>query len=442
LVRFKDQVLLGDDFIVDGELLKVNHASTPSLFEMVQALKAQGIKGPYLFRFPHLIAKQIQKLYKSFNHSIKEYQYKGTFNAVFPLKVNQYADFIQPLQRVSKSHNYGLEAGSKAELILAMSQLEVGTPITINGFKDKEMIDLTYIARASGHNITVIIEGVNELESIIELAQNYGGVTPYIGIRIRLHSSGDGIWAKSGGIHSKFGLTAPEILEAITLLKKHNLLDSLHMLHFHIGSQINKVAPLKKAIREVGNIYAELRKLGAKELNTINIGGGIAIEYSKGSREYTLEEFSNDVVFGFQEIAIIEDDVLIYQGVTLGGVSLEKTKRHPTIKSGVVIGGGAKVLGDITIGENSKIGANSVVVKDVPDCSTAIGIPARIVGKGLDRSQLSHNKLPDIDRELFTYLMQRVAVLETAIKSDGHKEIEKVDHDLDEIYQEFIKSMK
>jgi serine O-acetyltransferase len=146
------------------------------------------------------------------------------------------------------------------------------------------------------------------------------------------------------------------------------------------------------------------------------------------------------VVIG--ETAVIENDVLIYQGVTLGGVSLEKTKRHPTIKSGVVIGGGAKVLGDITIGENSKIGANSVVVKDVPDCSTAIGIPARIVGKGLDRSQLSHNKLPDIDRELFTYLMQRVAVLETAIKGDGHQEIAQIDHDLDETYQEFLKSMK
>jgi len=141
------------------------------------------------------------------------------------------------------------------------------------------------------------------------------------------------------------------------------------------------------------------------------------------------------------ETAVIEDDVLIYQQVTLGGVSLEKGKRHPTIKSGTVIGAGAKILGNIIIGNNVKIGANSVVVKNVPDNSTAIGIPARIIAKGFDKSLLSHNKLPDIDKEVFHYLLKRIAVLEHAVKTGDHSSIHKKDYELEEVYNAFLKSM-
>lgn len=141
------------------------------------------------------------------------------------------------------------------------------------------------------------------------------------------------------------------------------------------------------------------------------------------------------------ETTVIEDDVLIYQQVTLGGVSLEKGKRHPTIKSGTVIGAGAKILGNIVIGNNVKIGANSVVVKNVPDNSTAIGIPARIIAKGFDKSLLSHNKLPDIDKEVFHYLLKRIAVLEHAVKTGDHSSIHKKDHELEEVYNAFLKSM-
>jgi serine O-acetyltransferase len=145
------------------------------------------------------------------------------------------------------------------------------------------------------------------------------------------------------------------------------------------------------------------------------------------------------VVIG--ETAIIGDDVTIYQGVTLGGVSLSSGKRHPTIESGVVIGAGAKVLGNITVGYNSKIGANSVVIKSVPPESTAVGIPARVVTKGRDKSPLSHNKLPDINKELFEYLLKRVAVIEHILAPE-HKELLEEDQKLDEIYQAFLKSMK
>ena len=147
------------------------------------------------------------------------------------------------------------------------------------------------------------------------------------------------------------------------------------------------------------------------------------------------------VVIG--ETAVVEDDVLIYQQVTLGGVSLDKDKkRHPTIKSGTVIGAGAKILGNIIIGENAKIGANSVVVRDVPSNSTAVGIPARVIEKGFDKSPLSHNKIPDIDKEVFGYMLKRIAVLEHAIISKDSSSINSEDNELEELYQAFLKSMK
>ena len=143
------------------------------------------------------------------------------------------------------------------------------------------------------------------------------------------------------------------------------------------------------------------------------------------------------------ETAIIGDDVLIYQGVTLGGVSLDKdVKRHPTIKANAVISAGAKVLGNITIGENAKVGANSVVIKDVPDNSTAVGIPARVITKGKDKSQLSHNKIPDINKELFIYLSKRLAILEDAIINHHENIILERDDALEKIYREFISTTK
>ena len=145
------------------------------------------------------------------------------------------------------------------------------------------------------------------------------------------------------------------------------------------------------------------------------------------------------VVIG--ETAIVGDDVIIYQQVTLGGVSLTKGKRHPTVENGAVIGAGAKILGNITIGANSKVGANSVVVKNVPADSTAVGIPARVIKRGFDKTPLSHNKIPDVNKEIFEYLLKRLAVLETAIETGDHTHIKEKDHELDALYDNFIHSM-
>ncbi|WP_334090007.1 biosynthetic arginine decarboxylase [Helicobacter typhlonius] len=296
-----------NDFTIDNGKVKVNYRHKPALIDIVQEAREKGYKGPLLLRFPHLIKKQVDKVFDSFEDAIKEYSYKGRFKAVFPLKVNQMPNFVLPLVEQSKDKCYGLEAGSKSELILAMAYTNKDAPITVNGFKDKEMISLGFSAANMGHDITLTIEGLNELGTIIEVARELGEPYPNIGLRIRLHSTGMGIWAKSGGINSKFGLTSTELLEAINMLEKEQLLHKFTMIHFHIGSQISDISPLKRAIREAGNIYAELRKKGAKNLKCVNIGGGLAVEYTQhegaNNRNYTLNEFSGDVVFSLREIA-------------------------------------------------------------------------------------------------------------------------------------------
>ena len=311
-----------NNFVIENGKVCINKGIKPAIYDIVEEIRQDGIRGPILLRFPHLIKKQIDLIYNSFRKAKIEFKYEGNFNAVYPLKVNQYPGFVKNLVDIGRPYGYGLEAGSKAELLLAMSYNNDDAPITVNGFKDKELINIGFIAAEMGHNITLTIEGLNELESIIETVSERFAPKPNIGLRIRLHSSGIGIWAKSGGINSKFGLTSTELIKAVTMLKEAKLLEYFTMIHFHIGSQITDINPLKKALREAGNIYAELRKMGANNLKAINLGGGLAIEYSQykdtSSRNYTLAEYANDVVFLLKTIANqkqeLEPDIFIESG--------------------------------------------------------------------------------------------------------------------------------
>lgn len=294
------------NFLIENGEIKLNYKSMPSLYEIINDIRSKDVKGPILLRFPHLIKKQILTLYNYFEKAINENNYNGTFQAVFPLKVNQFPSVVDAITIQGKEYNYGLEAGSKAELILAIAKTPKEANITVNGFKDEEMITLGFMAAQSGHKITITIEGLNELETIIDVTKKSTLKVPNIGLRVRLHSAGSGIWAKSGGMDAKFGLTSTEILEAVKLLKEANLLDNLSMIHFHIGSQMADIAPLKKALREAGHIYAELKMLGADGLKSINIGGGLAVEYDQhevsNARNYSIDEFSSSVVFLLGEI--------------------------------------------------------------------------------------------------------------------------------------------
>jgi arginine decarboxylase len=295
-----------NNFMIDQGKVKVNYKSSPSLLEITQQIRKTNLRGPLILRFPHLISKQIDMLYSNFRRAIFENDYTGKFYAVFPLKVNQFPEAVDAVVELGEKYGYGLEAGSKAELALAMAKTPLGSPITVNGFKDEEMVTLGFIAAQMGHNITITIEGLGELEWIIDVAQQCNLKVPHIGIRVRLQSEGSGIWAKSSGLNAKFGLTSTELIEAISMLQENDMLQHFSMIHFHIGSQMQDIAPLKRVLREAGNIYAELKKMGADNLHAINIGGGLAVEYSQHTstrlRNYTLEEFSNSVVFLLREI--------------------------------------------------------------------------------------------------------------------------------------------
>jgi len=310
-----------DNFFIDSDEVKLNYKSSPSIYKIVSKIREDGLKGPLLLRFPHLVKKQIDKVFGEFQRASSELNYQGKFSAVYPLKVNQNPNLLNAILESSKEYEYGLEAGSKAELLIAMGSIKDKAPITVNGFKDKELISLGFLSASMGQNITLTIEGINELETIIETAKSYS-VLPNIGLRVRLHSLGVGLWAKSGGINSKFGLSATELISAMELLKKHNLLEKFTMIHFHIGSQITSISPLKKALREVGNIYADLIKMGANSLNSINLGGGLAVEYGQSSSSkvanYSLSEYANDIVFMLQTISknksVKEPNIMIESG--------------------------------------------------------------------------------------------------------------------------------
>lgn len=311
-----------DDFKIEKGKIVVNYGKKPAIIDIVKEIRDEGYKGPLLIRFPHLIKEQIDLLFRAFKKSMKEYGYQGGFHALFPLKVNQFPNFVIPLMEMTQGMPYGLEAGSKPELIIAMAYNNPGAPIMVNGFKDKEMISLGFIAAKMGHDITLTIEGLNELVTILTVAKEMGKPYPKIGLRIRLHSSGIGIWAKSGGINSKFGLTSTELIEAMNMLKNSNMLEYFTMIHFHIGSQISEISPLKKALREAGNIHAELYKMGAHNLKAIDLGGGLAVEYAQheglAHRHYTLEEYTSDVVFLLKTIAhnkhVPDPDIYIEAG--------------------------------------------------------------------------------------------------------------------------------
>jgi len=311
-----------DNFIIKDSEVKLNYLSAPSILDISNKIRLSGIRGPLILRFPHLIKKQIDTLYSTFNRSIIENSYNGKFKAVFPLKVNQLPQVINSIKKYGKQHNYGLEAGSKAELLIAIASADKEAPITVNGFKDKQMINLGFIASSMGFDITLTIEGLQELENIIEVYKSSSLKIPSIGIRLRLNSAGSGSWAKSGGSSSKFGLSATELLKAIQILKDNSLIQHFKMIHFHIGSQMQDITPLKRALREAGNIYAELKKIGATSLNAINIGGGLAVEYAQHQEDrvctYTIEEFSNDVIFLIGDIMdsknVVHPDIFTESG--------------------------------------------------------------------------------------------------------------------------------
>ncbi len=278
---------------------------------VLKLLSQRGIGTPLLLRFPQLLQGQVEELAGSFSRAIAEYGYGGSFQPVFPLKVNQQRTAVEGLLASGARFGLGLEVGSRPELLGAAAlAASPGAIVVCNGFKDREYLSAAAMVARLGRQVVVVIEKPFELEAILELAAS-GRVPPLIGFRIRLQARGAGLWEKSGGYASKFGLSTRQLLQAVERLSQAGLRDHVALLHFHIGSQIPEIRKIKNAVREGGRIYAKLCKLGVP-LRFLDVGGGLGIDYdgsktsSDASVNYTVQEYANDVVFGIGEVCAEE----------------------------------------------------------------------------------------------------------------------------------------
>ncbi len=294
----------------DGHLV-VRPTREPSrgvaLKHIVDEVARRGISTPMVIRFPQILSASVANLNDAFARAIDEYGYGNQFRGVFPIKVNQKRVVVDHIVEAGRRYGYGLEAGSKPELLAAIAaDLAPESIITCNGYKDDTFIRMALNAVRMKKKVILILEKVSELERILEVARTRG-VRPLIGMRAKLYARGSGKWAKSGGEAAKFGLTTPEMLEAVKILKSKKMLDCLVMLHFHIGSQITDIRKIKEAIREAGRVYAKLRGLGVP-IQYLNLGGGLGVDYDgsktafDSSMNYSVQEYANDVVYTIQQI--------------------------------------------------------------------------------------------------------------------------------------------
>ncbi len=279
--------------------------------EIIKEMKQRGIAFPAVIRFNDILKTQVNYLCETFNKTIKEAGFKGKYYGVFPTKVNQIKKIIREVVEAGKDFNYGLEAGSKAELLLSLAMNKNENSLTIaNGYKDREFLELSLFGRKLGRQIFVVIEKFSELPELLMLAQKME-VKPLIGIRAKLSTQGTGKWSTSSGDQAKFGLTIPEILKAIEFLKLNHALDYLKLFHFHIGSQVTDIRTIKEAITEGARIYSKMVKLGVP-LEYFDVGGGMGIDYSgsktvdESSINYDIDHYVGDVVYILKQICDLE----------------------------------------------------------------------------------------------------------------------------------------
>jgi arginine decarboxylase len=276
------------------------------LKNLVETLVLRGIDPPILIRVAEMLGNQLQELQQVFSSAIAEHNYQGKYVCVYPIKVNQQRHVVEEIFKYGRPHGFGLEAGSKPELLAVSAIADNETPIICNGFKDDEYIEMCMLAAKIGRNITPVIEKYTELDLILKHSQALG-VRPNIGIRVKLASRGAGRWKSSGGYRSKFGLTVSEALRAVETLTAQGMGDCVKLLHFHLGSQITNIRHIKGAVIEAARVYVELKKHGAG-LQFLDVGGGLGIDYDgsqtdfESSVNYTLQEYANDVVYHVQNV--------------------------------------------------------------------------------------------------------------------------------------------
>ncbi|HEX8922477.1 MAG TPA: biosynthetic arginine decarboxylase, partial [Pyrinomonadaceae bacterium] len=286
-----------------------NDSRAADLKEIMDDLQRRGIGTPVLLRFPQLVTAQVRKLQRAFSKSIREYEYQGAHMCVYPMKVNQQRAVVEEYLREGSRYDFGLEAGSKAELYAALALDQSSESLLVlNGFKDEEFIELAFVGAQSGKRVVIVIEKMSELDHILRSADKYAdGVLPMIGMRVKLYSKGSGRWEKSGGEAAKFGLTTTEILEVIRRLQEAKQIDMLRLLHFHIGSQLTDIKRIKNAMKEAARVYAKVRQMKIP-IELLDVGGGMAVDYDgsktafDSSANYTAQEFANDVIYTIKQV--------------------------------------------------------------------------------------------------------------------------------------------
>jgi arginine decarboxylase len=274
---------------------------------LVNDIEARGIGAPLLIRFPDILKYRVEELNNCFGTAIREQGYKGSFRGVYPVKVNQERHLVEAIVKHGQPYHFGLEAGSKPELMTILAMLDTAEGLFIcNGYKDEEYLEMALLATKLGRKVLIVLEKLTELDLVLKMAEKHK-VRPMIGVRAKLNARGTGRWESSSGDRSKFGLTADEMLKVVEVLQSKGLLDCLQLLHFHIGSQVSAIRNVKTALKEAARFYVELKKLGAG-LKYMDVGGGLAVDYDgsqtnfDASMNYTMQEYANDVVFQMMEV--------------------------------------------------------------------------------------------------------------------------------------------
>ena len=298
----------GDNLIsvLENGNVGLNNPSDPNavpadLAEIIYKLGRRGIQTPLLLRVSNFLEHRIKMINQGFNSAIKELGYRGDYKGVFPIKVNQQAHVVERVVEYGKKFDFGLEVGSKAELLIALSfQISPDSLIICNGYKDSEFIRLALLARKLGLKTIIVIESVRELELIIKVSQELD-IPPYLGIRVKLINTVSGNWSATSGERSSFGLSVPQVVEVIDILKKHNVIESLVLQHSHLGSQVPNVVEIRKFAQEASRLFIEIQKLGVS-LEFLDLGGGLGVDYTgenssnPNSINYSLDEYCYSLV--------------------------------------------------------------------------------------------------------------------------------------------------
>jgi arginine decarboxylase len=278
---------------------------------VIDEISLEGIQFPVVIRFHDILRSQVVGINECFNKVIAEANYKGQYNGVYPIKVNQTREVVEEIVDAGAPYDYGLEAGSKSELLAVLAYNTNANSLTIlNGYKDEEFIRLSLLGRKLGRKVVVVIEKYSELHLLIRISKELN-IEPIIGLRSKMSALGKGKWQGSSGDRAKFGLTIPEIINSAKLLEKEGMAHTLKLLHFHIGSQLTDIRAIKDAVNESARIYADLHKMGFA-LEYVDVGGGLGIDYdgskstNDSSRNYSLNEYVADVVYGMKEICDLE----------------------------------------------------------------------------------------------------------------------------------------